>query len=386
MKFEHTSLMRHPTVEKAFSVIQEMAQKAGLDDAHLQRSIRAAEIVSQYANKPDPDMLAAAMLIEGITNRYDVEVIAEGISPRAAVCYNWIYELDTKEPVLEEMGQRQICLGYATRILELLQMTACESYADYGRIKKTLADCESLVLAAMTKTEDVRLLEVALTKFMAVRDGLEGELTKRQEAWRFESTGLPDHPTVRGVYEYIKAETFRNDPFGGALAIYVGIAKTVLETGASRDPDVIAVAMLHRMYRSPAEIVELERMFSPRIAALYDAASLWGSFHKSSRPLAEEVLVLTHARETYMLEDMINDCSALVRGTDHYSRSSLVLQLERIESLREDVAIDISEQKHPALKARMEAAVNMADRFIREPHTVKIRKPGSPPIDPSYGI
>ncbi len=386
MKFEQTSLLRHPIVEKAFTLLQQMARTTGQNDVFLQRVLRPAEIVSRYARNPDPEMLVASMLMEYKPNRRELEAIVQETTPRVAEYYDWLLDVDVKRPQIENMAQRQAFLGHAIRALETLQVVSCESYSDYSSIKVALADCEILMLAAMDGTEDTLLLEQALIKFIAVRDGLEEEVMRRQEKLSFENTGLPDHPTVRGVYDLMKAELIRNDPFARPMKVNVGIAKMIVETGASNDPEVIAVALLQRLYRSGEQMEELERKFSPRLAALYSEASSWNGFTRLQVPAKDEVLVLIHARETLMLEDMVDDCLGLLQNAAHFNRSSFILQLERIESLREDVAIDIADQSHPGLRARMQAAVDRADRFIHSPESVTIRKPGTHPQNPAFDI
>lgn len=382
-KFEETKLLRHPTVERAYNVMRTFFE--GGDD-WAKQAVRAGEAITASAKNPDPDAIAASVLMNGMIVSYEPEQFETSVSPKAAEYLKKFYELDLEKPKFSTAGEQQALLGQSIVGLEDLaaeiKSGSVQHFIEYRNAKQLLDANDRALQALARKTTEKEMLAVAQTKYVEAHQALDDVVTRHQTQLAFEKTGLPGHPVVRAVYEEMKAWALDGDPLGGYARTNADIAKVLVETNATQDPEVIAAALLNqysvlRGSKNPSE-------FSPRIGDLYKQSSPWARFGKEdgeAAPKTEEALTIRHAAAVHFLERMVEGYKDYAQHKDRFEPAHAAITLENIEDMKDKAAAAAQEQSHPGLKARLEKAVQAADALMNAPENTRIRKPGSPKID-----
>ncbi len=380
MKFEDTSLLRHPTVEKAYNVMRTFFTDG---DDWAREAVRAGEIITANAKNPDPDAIAASVLMNGMVIPYEAEQFEQSVSPRAADYLKKFYELDLENPKFSTAGEQQVLLATSVIGMQAVQAKIAAGEVahiiEYRNVSRVIdMNDRSLAEIARDGTTEPEMLQAAQTALVGAQTALAGVVAQRVNELKFENTGLPDHPTIRTVYEEMKTWAFDGDALGGYAQTNAGIAKVVAES-VSSDPEVIAAALLNQYstlrpgHKKPEE-------FGERIGELWTQTSAWarmGGDEAANQPKTPEALAIRQAVRLYFLESEIEWMNSPRATKQDYSAESL----EHLEDSRDIVAQAAAAQDNPVFKARLEKAVAGADALIHKPENVKIRKPGSPKID-----
>jgi hypothetical protein len=376
--FEDTKLLRHPTVERAYN---EMRKFFADGDDFAQEAVRAGEIMSARCKSPDPDAIAAAVLMDGMIVRYQSSSFAATVSPRAAEILENMYAFDPEKPEFKSAAEQQIILAHS--IIGLEQVYAkiksgeLSSGMEYQNVTRALEANEKVLLKVIENAAEGEMAVAAVEQLLITKSALDDVVRRTQASFAFEKTGLPDHPLVREVYDHMKNWNLAAHPLGGYVETNAAVAKVIVETGASSDPEVISAALLNQYSqlhdgKEPSE-------FSPRIGALWAETSAWASMgSKQPEPeRTEEGNIIRHAAHLHFLERTLE-------SFETPRRDIAADDLEYLEDLKDYVSKDLKDQQHPALKTRMETAVALSDRIMNQPDNFQIRKPGSPRQDPGW--
>ena len=388
---KETRLLQHPTVEKAYQVMRTFFADDKSGDAFAREAIRGGELISRFAAKPDPDAIAAAVLMDGMIIRYDAQQFAQSVSPKAADYLQKFYDLDIENPVFTTEAERQILLAASIKGLDHINGVIAapdfydaenEMYQDYRRVKQILDANEVSLQKILPHTEETAMAEFALESFIRAKEALNEKVATAQAELAFENTGLPAHPFVRAVYEYMLADNLERHPMGGYVDTNRDIAKLLVETGATQDPEVIGAALLNQHYCEDQSV--LAEKFSPRLLELFQASSPWARMgtEKETEALSADAQVwgktITHAHHLNFLEGNITHYPLYKERMEEHSLSRW---LEDLESLHDKVKKGAAEESSPALQKRMEQAVHAAHWLMYVPENKAIRAPGSPKID-----
>ncbi|MEZ0226876.1 MAG: hypothetical protein ACAH83_20130 [Alphaproteobacteria bacterium] len=387
MHFEDTKLLRHPTVEKAYNEMRKMFSDG---DDFAKEAVRAGELMTAHCKTPDPDAIAAAVLLDGMVIRYQASSFAASVSPRAAEIMQNIYDFDIDNPVFKSAAEQQIVLAHSVigldQIYGEIKSGNVNHTIEYNNVKRSLDANERSLLKVIEQTGEGDLAATAVEKLLVTKAALDDLVRKAQAENAFEKTGLPNHPLVRDVYEAMKDWDFDGHPVGGYAKTNAAIARVVVDTGASSDPEVISAALLNQYsmiragHRKPAD-------FSERIGELYEESSPWASLGtggKRQPPKTPEGKIICDAALVHFLERQVSGYKEYVQDKELFDEHSAARQLEDIEGLRDRVEASAALQDHPGLKSRLEGAVASASLLMNEPANTSIRKPGSPPIDPGW--
>lgn len=369
--FEDTKLLQHPTVERAYS---EMRRFFSDGDDFARAAIRAGEIMSERSKAPDPDAIAATVLLDGMIIRLQTAPFAATVSQRAAEIMQNMYDFDPDNPHFESAAEQQIVLAHSIigleQVYDDIKDDRLYSTIDYENVKRTLEANEKSLLKAIEGATENDMAAAAIEQLLITKSALDDLVQRKQSALDFAKTGLPDHPLVREVYEYMKAENLSKHPLGGYTDTNAAIAKVVVETGASSDPDVICAALFNQYYmadrtRDPAE-------FAPRIGELWRETSAWA--HGTKSAATEEGRLIRHAAHIYFMEETL-------ASMDKRGDALSAISLEQLEDMKDRLDKDIAEGTHPALLPRLEKGIAEAHRIMYAPQNFKTRKPGSPRIE-----
>lgn len=383
MKFEDTSLLRHPTVEKAYNVMRTFFTDG---DDYAREAVRVGEIITANAKNPDPDAIAASVLMNGMVIPYEAEQFEQSVSPRAADYLKKFYDLDLENPKFSTAGEQQVLLATSVIGLEAVQAKIAAGEVahiiEYRNVSRVI-DMNERSLAEIVRdgTTEPEMLQAAQTALVGAQSALAGVVAQRVNELKFENTGLPDHPTIRTVYEEMKAWSFDGDALGGYAQTNAAIAKVVADS-VSSDPEVIAAALLNQ-YSTLRPGHKKPEDFGARIAELWEQSSPWArmsSEDDAKQPKTPEALAIRQAARLYFLEGQVEWMNS-AKGME---RDARVQTLEQLEDSRDVVAQAAASQDNPVFKARLEKAVAGADALMHKPENVKIRKPGSPKVDPGW--
>lgn len=381
MKFEDTDLLRHPTVEKAYNVMRTFFQDG---DDFAREAVRPGELISKHSANPDPDAIAASILMNGMVISLDPDQFEASVSPKAVEYLKKFYELDIDNPKATSAGEQQILLAQSMVGLQGVQAKLdsgeVNHFLEFSDMRQILDANERVLKSVAThKTEEHALLAQAQAQLVHAQQTLADIVDKHEKKIAFENTGLPDHPVVRKTYEEMKKWALDGDPLGGYAVTNAAIARVVVETGASTDPEVISAALLNQYsvirpgFKKPSD-------FSERIGDLYAQTSPWANMGKKEMPKDPEALIIRNAAITHFLESSVQSYTEW-KASARFDASSAVVALENMEDLKKRVEAAAALEEHPALKTRMEKAVNEADKLMTAPENVNIRKPGAPKID-----
>jgi hypothetical protein len=385
--FEDTKLLRHPTVEKAYN---EMRKFFSDGDDFAREAVRAGELMTAHCKTPDPDAIAAAVLLDGMVIRYQASSFAASVSPRAAEIMQNIYDFDVDAPVFQSAAEQQIVLAHS--ILGLDQIYGkikggnVNHTIEYNNVKRALDANERSLLKIIDKTGEGDMAAVAVEKLLVTKSALDDLVRRAQAEMAFEKTGLPDHPVVRGVYEHMKDWDLDGHPIGGYAKTNAAIARVVFETGASSDPEVISAALLNQ-YSTMKEGHKKPAEFSERIGDLYAESSPWASLGtggKRQPPKTPGGKIICDAALVHFLECEVTGYKEYAKDTERFEEPSAARLLENLEDLKDRVETAAALQDHPGMKSRMEKAVAAANQLMNEPVNTSIRKPGSPKMDPGW--
>lgn len=383
MKFEDTSLLRHPTVEKAYTVMRTFFTDG---DDYAREAVRVGEIITANAKNPDPDAIAASVLMNGMVIPYEAEQFEQSVSPRAADYLKKFYALDLENPKFSTAGEQQVLLATSVIGMEAVQAKIAAGEVahiiEYRNVSRVIDMNErSLAEIARDGTTEPEMLQAAQTALAATQSALANVVAQRVNELKFENTGLPDHPTIRSVYEDMKSWAFDGDALGGYAQTNAAIAKVVADS-VSSDPEVIAAALLNQ-YSTLHEGHKKPDAFGSRIAELWEQSSPWARMSAeddAKQPKTPEALSIRQAARLYFLEEQL----AWLNSPKAQQYGVQVETLEDLEDSRDIIAQAAAAQDNPVFKARLEKAVAGADALIHKPENVKIRKPGAPKVDSGW--
>lgn len=375
LTFNDTKLLRHPTVERAFAAMRGLI---GMDDDVMALSaVATGELITQYAKQPDPDAVAASVLLGGMVVRYKADSFAEYVSPQAAEYLERLLDFDPKNPKAETRGEQQVLLAMSMRGLEQVKGEIAKDYIDYRELSQILKNNESSLKKIIRNPLEPELAEIALTRFVEAQDALNARVTAKRAELAFENTGLPDHPLVKKVFTHMRDWNLKQHPMGGYCETNRDIAKALIGAGV-QDPEMIAAALLNQYSGK----VDMAKQFSPRVADLYAETSAWASLGSSApkpQPTPDGETV-RHAARLYFLGSMLRGYESYT-GKKGFDKTEATLMLERIEDMRDSLSNGIPAEQSPEIRRQMQYIVSHADGIMNMPKNAKIRKPGSPKLD-----
>lgn len=385
---KETRLLKHPTVEKALKVMFGFFADDENGDAFARHAIKTAELMTTHAQTPDPDAIAACVLMDGMIIRYEAQQFAASVSPKAADYLEKFYNLDPENPAGATPAEQQVLLAASIQGLAHIARVIADPdfydaengiYQDYRRVKEILDTNQKALDTLLPITSEQNMAALALEKFTAAQDALTAKVKEKQAELAFDKTGLPDHPFVRDVYAYMLADNLQTHPMGGYVDTNTRIAKVLVETGATQDPEVIGAALLNQHYAKEPDA--LSQKFSPFMAALFNASSPWARFGTEAEEQAPSpevqrfAAMITHAHHLSFLEESLAHYPLY---KERMEKDSLYGWLEDLESLTEKVKAGAAEEPHAGLKTRMEQAVTGARWLMYVPENKAIRAPGTP--------
>jgi len=391
---KETRLLQHPTVEKALKALFGFFADDENGDAFARNAIKTAELMTEHAQKPDPDAIAASILMNGMILRYEPQQFAASVSPGAAHYLRRFYDIDPENPAGAAPAEQQVLLASSIQGLSQIARVIADPdfydadsgiYLDYRRVKQILDNNRKALDALVPQTAERGMAALALEKFTAAQEALEAKVKAAQAERAFEKTGLPDHPFVRDVYDYMLADNLQMHPMGGYAETNARIAKVLVDTGATQDPEVIGAALLNQHHPKAPDV--LESRFSPFLAALFNASSPWARFGgaEDRQPPAPEVRrlgeMITHAHHLSFLEETLAHYPLY---KERMGRESLYNWLESLESLTDKVKKGAAAEPHAGLKSRMEQAAAGARWLLYVPENKAIRAPGTPKREPGW--
>lgn len=390
---KQTRLLQHPTVEKALNVMRTFFAEDENGDAFARNAIKTAELMTSHAQTPDPDAIAACVLMNGMIIRYEAQQFAATVSPKAADYLEKFYNLDPDHPGVLSPAEQQVLLASSIRGLgDVARVIAADdfydadsgAYLDYREIKNILDTNQKVLDAILPQTAEQDMAALALATFTAANDALEAKVKEKQAALAFEKTGLPDHPFVRDVYNYMLADNLSRHPMGGYADTNARIARILVETGATQDPEVIGAALLNQHHVQEPDT--LAGRFSPFLAALFKASSPWarlgGGTEDTAPPQVQRLAdMITNAHRLSFLE---GDLAHYPLYKERMGVESLYTWLETLEGLAEKVKKSAAEEMHAPLKTRMEQAATGARWLMYVPENKAIRAPGTPKRDAGW--
>jgi len=375
LTFNDTKLLRHPTVERAFEAMRGLI---GMDDDVMALSaVAEGELVTQYAKHPDPDAVAAAVLLGGMVVKYKPESFAEYVSPKAAEYLERLLDFDPENPKAETRGEQQVLLAMSMRGLEQVRGAIAKEDIDYPEISRALKNNESSLKKLIQNPLVPEMAEIALSRFIEARDALNARVAAKKSELAFENTGLPDHPLVKKVYTHMRDWNLKQHPMGGYCETNRDIAKTLIGAGV-QDPEMIAAALLNQYSGK----IDMAAKFSPRVADLYAETSAWASLGSGApkpQPTPDGETI-RHAARAYFLDRMLRGYQDYT-GKKGFDKTEAALMLERIEDMRDRLSNGIPAEQSPEMRRQMQYLVSNADGLMNMPKNAKIRKPGSPKID-----
>lgn len=381
--FSDTKLINDDKVRAAFNYTNtiELPLPIGGDD-FMRAAVKAGEIISLAAKKPDPDVVAALVIMGAMVFRYQTNGLAADIGQNAVDYINLFIDSDLDDQsVIASMNEPMQLMLFAN-CLKGLADTQDEIDAggwDYKKIKKELTSYGVTLDVLLPITSETALASMALEQYAIANAALENLVRDRQSPFDFDKLGLPDHPLIRSVYEHVKAHELNDDhPYGQRFALVIHAAKTLVDTGATQDPELIAAALMGQFYvRKPDDI---ETQFTPRLRDLYLETSAFAAVSRlvagQENPVlsAESVLLKANMRLAIVEEMVSNHQEYAQLHPDH-----MFQRLEMLEKQSDILAGNSAEMPCRKLADRMQQAVMAAHSLIQQPENVSIRKPGSPP-------
>lgn len=328
MEFNDTKLLRHPTVERAYEELQILCEACGIPpkmENHMFRlAVRAGETISQQAMKPEPDAVAAGLL-QGfmLETDYSVQDCAQRVGVGVAQCLRVLSD-GTAMQAFQEPAIQQVILARAINLTQDWKENLAKPHIELREIKEQLQ--------SLRKTFD-KFLEQATEAHLAIN--LEAELTSAEVLYKhrvhqrhteldFDKSGLPDHPTIRQAYNLFKDDDLSRDPNGERVPFAASVAKIIVKTGASSDPDVIGAAILgdynmpsvadstypededafqdlHRQAKR-----QIAQIFSPRLSAIHaDSQSFHAAEDADWKPSTPEGRIVLAATRLARLESKL---------------------------------------------------------------------------------
>lgn len=385
-KFEDTKLLKHPTVERAFNVMLTFFEGGNAEgEAWAKQAVRAGEVITANAKTPDPDAIAASILMNGMIIPYEAEAFELSVSPKAAEYLKKFYDLDLDDPKFTTAAEEQVLLAQSIVGLEGVQKEidkGIDHIIEFRNVQQILDANDRALQAIARNAKEKDMLQAAQAQLVAAQQSLADIVTARTDALAFENTGLPDNPVVRSTYEEMKKWALDGDPLGGYALTNAGIARVLVETNATTDPEVISAALLNQ-YTVMKPAHKKPEAFSPRIGELYEQTSPWADLRgepDKTTPKTPEAQTITSATLLYFIESNIKDMPAAMKAGEHVAEA----RLEFLEDMKAKVEEAAKLETQPGLKARMEKAVKSAETLINAPESVKIRKPGSPKREPGW--
>jgi hypothetical protein len=386
LEFKDTKLLKHPTVERAYNVMRTFFTDG---DDFAQEAIRAGELISQHAKTPDPDAIAASVLMNGMIVSLEPEQFETTVSPGAAKYLKKFYDLDLDNPKFTSAGEEQVLLAQSMAGLEGAQREIdggkINHVIEFRNMQQILDANERALKAIARKSAEPEMLAAAEAQLAAAQQSLADVAAKKQKESEFENTGLPDHPVIRAVYKEMRDWDLDGSPVGGYARTNAAIARVIVDTGASADPEVISAALLNQ-YSNTRPGHKKPEDFSARIGDLYRQTSPWadlGGKKGDTTPKDPEAQTIANAALTYFLEEQTlhyRDYAASAQFDKHTG----AVRLESLENLRNRAEKGAALETHSGLKTRMEKAVQDADALMNAPGQTAVRKPGSPRIDPGW--
>ena len=383
LKFEDTKLLRHPTVERAYNVMRTFFQDG---DDFAAEAVRPGELISKHSKNPDPDAIAASILMNGMIVSLEPAQFEDSVSPKAVAYLKKFYNLDIDNPKFTTAGEEQVLLAQSMIGLEGVQakIDAGEvNYVlEYRDVQQILDANERVLNAIAVKATEKDMLAAAQAQLAAAQAALADVVTKKQNEMTFDKTGLPDHPTIRKVYEEMRAWDLDGSPLGGYAKTNAAIARVIVDTGASTDPEVISAALLNQ-YSNTRPGHKKPEDFSPRIGELYRQTSPWANLAgkpEKTTPKTPEAQTIANAALTYFLEEQTGHYRDYAASDKFYAPTAAV-RLEDLESLKKRAEKGLGFETEAGLKTRMEMAVAAADALMNAPEQTAVRKPGAPKID-----
>lgn len=381
--FHDTKLINDDKVRAAFNYTNTIEMPLPMDgDDFMRAAVKAGEIISVAAKNPDPDVVAALVIMGGMVFRYQTNGLAADIGQNAVDYINLFIDSDLDDQsVIASMNEPMQLMLFAN-CLKGLADTQDEIDAggwDYKKIKKELQGYGTTLDVLLPITSETALASMALEQYATANAALENLVRDRQSPFDFDKLGLPDHPLIRSVYEHVKAHELNDDhPYGQRFALVIHAAKTLVDTGATQDPEMIAAALMGQFYvRKPDEI---ETQFTPRLRDLYLETSAFAAVSRmvagqeNPVPSAESILLKSNMRLA-LVEEMI----ATYKEYADHNPSHLHQRLEMLEKQSDILAGNSAQMPCRKLADRMQQAVIAAHSLIQQPENVRIRKPGSPP-------
>mgnify|MGYP001227877000 CR=1 FL=1 len=383
MKFEDTKLLRHPLVEKAYAVMRTFFKDG---DDWAREAVKAGEVITAHAKDPDPVAVAASVLLNGMVIPLSSKQFEKSVSPEVAKCLERLDAIDIDNPKFKTVADQQVLLAQSIIGLDAVQAEISSGkivhIIEYRNVQQVLDANERALKAIAGSATEKDMLAAAETKLAAAQAALADIVTERAKALSFESAGLPDHPTVRKVYNEMKNWALDGDPLGGYTLTNASIARVLVETGATADPEVISAALLNQYnmirpgHKKPSD-------FSPRIGELWEQTSPWADLGSSkphdTTPQTPEALSISHAALVHFIESQLK---GYLEWQKDKSFDPLAAEetLERLDKLKHKVATAAGLEHHEGLRTRMEKAVTIVDAVMNAPENKAIHKPKGPDL------
>lgn len=126
MKFEDTSLPKHPTIEKAFAELVRLDES----DRFTSRGVKIASLIANDSATKDPDAIAAGLLVPLASDTNGVLLGLADVPVRVSEVIESVFELGRMtmrgEPIedyykKQDAGARSVILASSTRMFEVMK-------------------------------------------------------------------------------------------------------------------------------------------------------------------------------------------------------------------------------------------------------------------------
>lgn len=416
IRFQDTKLLQHPTVETAFNILlaayDDKVWHNGLTrEDYVAENVKIAARFSTSFKNPDPDAVAALLLVQMMPYRVNTDFFKTQLNDNVARYIDLMYEDPEKSAAPQTRGGCQIFLATILEGQAALDddIAAERGFYTYKQLRDRLARIDAVLDKIEPLAGEGALMDEARANMARYYKFLDDKVAATREKYAFVNTGLPDHPVVRKAYDAVFAANMEtHGETGGNLSDAIETARVLMAENATRDPDILAAAILYAytpktatpardveelMHASQesleksfrrdraAQYAEMVNVFGERIAKLHSVTSAFANPKKEDFDgVRQEADLVKTARQIQALERMTRN---LRDDKSFPTDDHRVAYLEMIEDYADGLAKNrlMKGNVPDALLSRMSGAVDHAQRAICRPENLNVRMPGSPRRD-----
>ena len=387
MKLSETRLLLHPTVDKAFALVQ--AKLKPRENLHYDSILCVGATLTALTQNPDPDAVAACLLTS-LGKNADAREMAEKVNPRAEELRRDILCFDPGGPLPESLAAIHAigaeAVVRARDTAESLRTADDGIDDDFPTFQRDLEKSE-IVTAQIAQVRDIDtlLLREARKETEAVRDDFTRVMTRCGKKLRGE---LPRslHPAFNAVVRHelgIRPATdlararkmLERETAAQQIELAAHIGRNMVSLGRA---DLGAAAMLGFYPETP---VTVARSLSQRPEDVAAVQNLWAQerlhpypgrgYEPPQEPGMRAVLAATYLGLLLQKLQAMDEVYSIDPGTARAALRVMDTSREKVRLLLRDDGEDIAGQ----MQRRLEKAARRADAVLHKPVNVKLLPP-----------